>query len=149
MGMVALPLRRLLLLLLPTAPFSIRIDFQATVFSRDWARVRAPHYYANSPATGSPGSVSADAQGSPWCNAGCIPNGSLTTQSALLPTFRAPSLVQLMDGAILAISDERNVSRPVSRNALHWSMSAVPALGAHCPAGECAVLAGPSYAVAG
>ena len=120
MGVVAL-----LLLLLPTMLSSTRVEFQTTVFSRDWA----PHHYANSsappglrtpsaraqsPAASSPRSVGADAKGSPWCNAGCIPNGSLTTQPKLLPTFRAPSLVQLVDGTILAISDERNVSRPAS-----------------------------------
>ena len=92
------------LLLLPMMLSSIHVEFQSTVFSRDWAvSSSAAHLKLLQTRT----------SGSPWCNAGCIPNGSTLIAQSGLPSFRAPSLVQLMDEneTILAISDERNVSR--------------------------------------
>ena len=83
----------------PSAP--LRVEYQTTVFSRDWA--------AAAPA----GDVGSGEGGSPWCDAGCVPNDTMSpaARGSKAPSFRAPSLVQLADGTILAISDERNVSR--------------------------------------
>ena len=93
--------------LLPSAATSmLAVDYQTTVFSRDWL-------------TGAENSVSGlsrvgeGAGGSPWCEAGCIPNGSLLIKPPNPPKaamFRAPSLVQLSHGPLLAISTDRNGS---------------------------------------
>jgi hypothetical protein len=96
----ALAATQLAVLLLPGVSRPTSVEFQTTVFSRDWA----------ADGTRSLGRTAAGASGSPWCNAGCIPNGSLAAATLKPPTFRAPSLVQLADGTLIAISDERNVS---------------------------------------
>ena len=69
-----------------------RVDYQTTVFSRSWLDEDCGR-----------GGLRAGSGGSPWCNAGCIPNGSLTAapKKPKLPMYRAPSLVQLPDGTIL------------------------------------------------
>lgn len=101
----------------PAQPPRPTVQYQTTVFSRDWLL--------------EDGGLTAT--GSPWCDAGCIPNSSSAGASSSPPKpqkpplFRAPSLVQLTNGSLIAISTERNgtaarlVAKASSDNGRSWS----------------------------